>query len=136
MSTPVIRVSSSSTFLRRVLALDAAVTVGNGLIYLVAAGPVGRLLDVPSDLLTGVGIFLLAYGVAVGFLAARPAPPSGWVRVVIVANVAWVAASLCAVLFGWLDPSTAGMVWIPLQAAVVAGFAALQAVGLNRRTGG
>jgi hypothetical protein len=56
--------------------------------------------------------------------------------VVVVANVAWVAASLCALLFGWLDPSTAGMVWIPLQAAVVAGFAALQAVGLNRRARG
>jgi hypothetical protein len=136
MSTPAIKVSSSSTFLRRVLALDAAVTAGNGLIYLVAAGPVGRLLDVQPDLLTGLGIFLLAYGAAVGYLAARPVPPSGWVRVVIGANVAWVAASLCAMLFGWLDPITAGTVWIPLQAAVVAGFAALQAAGLNRRERG
>jgi 4-amino-4-deoxy-L-arabinose transferase-like glycosyltransferase len=136
MSTPAIKVSSGSTFLRRVLALDAAVTAGNGLIYLVAAGPVGRLLDVQPDLLTGLGIFLVAYGAAVGYLAARPVPPSGWVRVVIGANVAWVAASLCAMLFGWLDPSTAGKVWIPLQAAVVAGFAALQAAGLNRRERG
>jgi hypothetical protein len=136
MSTPAIKVSSSSIFLRRVLALDAAVTAGNGLIYLVAAGPVGRLLDVQPDLLTGLGIFLLAYGAAVGYLAARPVPPSGWVRVVIGANVAWVAASLCAMLFGWLDPSTAGTVWIPLQAAVVAGFAGLQAAGLNRRERG
>lgn len=136
MSTPAIKVSSSSAFLRRVLALDAAVTAGNGLIYLVGAGPVGRLLDVQPDLLTGLGIFLVAYGAAVGYLAARPVPPSGWVRVVIGANVAWVAASLCAMLFGWLDPSTAGKVWIPLQAAVVAGFAALQAAGLNRRERG
>lgn len=136
MSTPAIKVSSGSTFLRRVLALDAAVTAGNGLIYLVGAGPVGRLLDVQPDLLTGLGIFLVAYGAAVGYLAARPVPPSGWVRVVIGANVAWVAASLCAMLFGWLDPSTAGKVWIPLQAAVVAGFAALQAAGLNRRERG
>lgn len=136
MSTPGIKVSSSSAFLRRVLALDAAVTAGNGLIYLVGAGPVGRLLDVQPDLLTGLGIFLVAYGAAVGYLAARPVPPSGWVRVVIGANVAWVAASLCAMLFGWLDPSTAGKVWIPLQAAVVAGFAALQAAGLNRRERG
>jgi hypothetical protein len=136
MSTPAIKVSSSSTFLRRVLALDAAVTAGNGLIYLVAAGPVGRLLDVQSDLLTGLGIFLLAYGAAVGFLAARQVPPSGWVRVVVGANIAWAAASLCAMLFDWLDPNTAGKVWIPLQAAVVAGFAALQAAGLNRRQRG
>ena len=133
MSTPVIRASSSSTFLRRVLALDAAVTAGNGLIYLVAAGPVGRLLDVSSDLLMGLGIFLLAFGAAVGFLATRPAPSTGWVKVVVGANIAWVAASLCALLFGWLEPSTVGTVWISLQAAVVAGFAALQAAGLNRR---
>lgn len=136
MSTPAIEVPSSSTFLRRVLALDAAVTAGNGLIYGAAAGPVGRLLDVSPDLLTGLGIFLLAYGAAVGYLASRPVPPNGWVRVVVAANVAWVVASLGALLFGWLDPSTAGTVWIPLQATVVAGFAALQVAGLNRRERG
>ena len=128
--------TAGSTFLRRVLAIDAVVTAGNGLIYLVAAGPVGRFLDVPTDLLTGLGIFLLAYGAAVGYLAARPVPPSGWVRAVVLANLAWAAASVCALLFGWLEPSTAGMVWIPLQGAVVAGFAALQASGLNRRDRG
>lgn len=90
----------------------------------------------PPDLLTGLGIFLLAYGAAVGYLAARPVPPSGWVRAVVLANLAWAAASVCALLFGWLEPSPAGMVWIPLQGAVVAGFAALQASGLNRRERG
>jgi hypothetical protein len=134
MSTASLDVSSS-TFLRRVLLLDAVVTAGNGLIYLAASGPVGRLLDVPSGLLIGLGVFLLVYGAGVGYLARRPVPPSGWVDVVIAANTAWVAASLAALLFGWLEPSTVGVVWIPMQAAVVAGFAALQAVGLRRRAG-
>lgn len=132
MSTAAVT-ASSSTFLRRVLALDAVVTAANGLIYLVASGPVGRLLDVPAQLLVGLGIFLLVYGAAVGYLAARPVPPTPGVRAVIVANTAWVAASLAALLFGWLDPSTTGMVWIPLQAALVGGLAALQAAGLRRQ---
>jgi hypothetical protein len=35
-------------------------------------------------------------------------------------------------VFGVGSPTTAGTVWILLQAAVVAGFAALQTVGLRR----
>jgi hypothetical protein len=120
--------------LRRVLALDAVVTAGNGLIYLLAAGPVGRLLGVPSELLIGLGAFLTLYGLAVGYLALRPVPPGSGVRAVIAANVAWVVASLGALLF-WLDPTVAGTVWIPAQALVVAAFAALQAMALRRLDG-
>jgi hypothetical protein len=120
--------------LHRVLALDAVVTAGNGLIYLLAAGPVGRLLGVPSELLIGLGAFLTLYGLAVGYLALRPVPPGGGVRAVIAANVAWVVASLGALLF-WLDPTVAGMVWISAQALVVAAFAALQVVALRRLDG-
>ena len=136
MSTPFTYVASGSTLLRRVLALDAVVTTANGLIYLVASGPVGRLLGVPSDLLLGLGVFLVLYGAAVGLLASRPVPPSAWVEAVIVANAGWVLASMAALLFGWLSPTTAGAVWIPAQALVVAGLAVLQAVALSRRQRG
>ncbi len=48
----------------------------------------------------------------------------------IEANLAWAVLS-CVALAVWLTPSTAGAVWTVLQAAVVAGFAALQYVSLK-----
>ncbi|MGY1502755.1 hypothetical protein ACW4TU_40285 [Streptomyces sp. QTS52] len=112
--------------LRVFLALDAAVTAVNGLIYLVAAGPVGDLLDLSPGLLRGIGVFLTVYGGLVALLASRPVPSATATKVVIEANLLWAVASVVTVLFGWFDPNTVGTVWIPLQAAVVAGFAFLQ----------
>lgn len=44
---------------------------------------------------------------------------------VIDANLAWAVLSIAALAL-WLEPSTAGAVWIPLQAMTVAAFAVLQ----------
>jgi hypothetical protein len=111
-------------WLRRWLALDALVTGANALAYLLAAGPLGRLLGLDTALVAGVGAFLLLYAAGVGLLARRPEPPVLGVRCVIEANAAWVAVSLAALL--WLGPDPAGVVWIPVQAAVVGTLAALQ----------
>jgi hypothetical protein len=54
------------------------------------------------------------------------------VLAVVAANAIWAADSVVAVLAGWGDPTTAGAVWMVLQALVVAGFAALQLAGLAR----
>lgn len=112
-------------WLRRFLALDAAVTGANGLAYLAASGPLGGLLGVDVELLTSAGVFLLVYAAGVGFLASRERPPALAVRGVVEANLAWAVLSIAALVL-WLSPSTAGGVWIPLQAAVVAGLAGLQ----------
>ncbi|RFU85793.1 hypothetical protein DY218_15420 [Streptomyces triticagri] len=119
------RTPEPRTALRRFLAADALVTSANGLAYLALSGPLGRLLGVDSGLLLPLGAGLVAYAVAVGLIARRAEPPALAVRAVVEANLAWSALSLVA-LFAWLSPSTAGAVWIPLQALVVAGFAALQ----------
>ncbi|MDN0197931.1 hypothetical protein [Streptomyces sp. S.PNR 29] len=118
--------------LRLFLALDAAVTAANGLIYLLAAEPVGDLLGLERGFLRGIGAFLAVYGVLVAALAARPLPPSAATKAVIEVNILWALASIAAVVFGWLDADTAGTVWIPLQALVVAAFAALQFSALRK----
>ncbi|MFC7221419.1 hypothetical protein ACFQLX_25110 [Streptomyces polyrhachis] len=127
--------TAPQTLLRRVLLLDAAVTGANAVAYLAASGPLGDLLGVGDGLLPALGVFLLGYAAAVAALAARPAPPALGVRLVIDANVLWVAGSVLAPLL-WLDPSTAGTVWTAMQAAVVLGFAALQWTLLRRVLGG
>ncbi|HWU09732.1 MAG TPA: hypothetical protein VN520_25710 [Streptomyces sp.] len=118
--------------LRMFLALDAAVTAGNGLIYLLFAGPVGDLLGLDTGLLRGIGAFLTVYGILVAALATRPVPAAGPTKVVIEANLLWAVASVATAVFGWFDPDTVGTVWILMQAAVVGGFAVLQINGLRR----
>ena len=117
---------SRAARLRLALKLDAIVTGLNGAAYLVAAGPLGDLLGLESGLLRALGAFLLAFAVAVWAIATRPT--RGGVAFVIEANVAWVLGSLAAAAFGWSSPETVGTIWIVLQAAVVALFAALQFV--------
>ncbi|WP_306316393.1 MULTISPECIES: hypothetical protein [unclassified Streptomyces] len=121
---------SVTSWLRRVLAFDAAGTVLNGIAYAVASGPIGRFLGIDPGLMLGLGIGLIAYGAAVGALAAGGNPPALGVRTVIEANLAWTVLSFIA-LFAWLEPSTAGAVWVPAQAVVVGALAGLQHVALR-----
>ncbi|MFF3846301.1 hypothetical protein [Streptomyces sp. NPDC002328] len=130
--TALARTAEPHTALRRFLALDAAVTGGNGLAYLALSGPLGRLLGVDSALLLGLGAFLTAYAAGVGLLAARARPAALPVRAVIEANAAWAALS-CVALALWLSPTAVGAVWTLAQALVVAGFAGLQHVALKAR---
>lgn len=127
--TPVPRLA-----LRRVLALDAVVTAGNGLAYAAFSAPLGRLLGVGQGLLLGLGALLLVYGAGVALLASRPQPPALPVKLVIETNCAWAALSLVAV-FAWFSPTAAGAVWIPAQALVVASFALLQHLALRAGSG-
>lgn len=123
--TALARTTDPRTMLRRFLALDAVVTMGNGLAYTAASGPLGRFLGVDPGLLVVLGVGLALYAAGVGYLASRKSPPTLPVRAVIEVNAAWAVLSVVAVV-AWLSPSTAGAVWIPLQAVVVGGFAALQ----------
>ncbi|MFJ6380511.1 hypothetical protein ACIQI7_10985 [Kitasatospora sp. NPDC092039] len=116
---------------RGALVLDALVTGGNGLAYLAFSGPLGELLGAGRATLVDVGILLLGYAFAVGVLAARRQPPVFGVRAVIDLNLAWVVLSLVAMEL-WLEPTTAGFVWIPLQSGTVALFAVLQFTALRR----
>ncbi|MDY0814027.1 hypothetical protein [Kitasatospora purpeofusca] len=122
---------ASWTALRRFLALDAVVSGGNGLAYLAFSGPLGDLLGVGRSTLLELGAVLTVFGLAVGLLATRPQPSRTAVRAVIDINLGWTALSVLAMEL-WFEPSTAGYVWIPLQAGTVALFAVLQFTTLRR----
>ncbi|NML51447.1 hypothetical protein HHL19_15345 [Streptomyces sp. R302] len=131
--TGLARTTRPATALRRFLALDAVVTGANGLAYALASGPLGELLGVDAGLLLGLGLFLTAYAAGVAWLASRPQPPAPAVKLVVDANLLWAALSVVA-LVAWLEPTTAGLVWTPTQAATVAGFALLQWAALRAST--
>jgi hypothetical protein len=119
--------------LRTVLRLDAVVTGANGLAYLAAAPLLTGLLGVPSGALRGLGAFLLAYGAGVALVATGRPVRAGAVQVVVGGNLLWTAASVASVVAGRFDLTAVGTAWVLLQAAVVAGFAALQLTTLRTR---
>ena len=118
--------------LRWALKLDVAVTGANGVAYLVAAGALDGVLGIPAWFLRAVGAFLLVFAAAVLLVATREQLSRPAVLAVIAANVLWAVDSVALVAAGTFDPTTAGVVWTLLQAAVVVLFAALQLLGRRR----
>ena len=114
--------------LRTALKLDAVVTGANGAAYLVAAGPLVDLLGLSPALLRSTGAVLLLFSAAVWTVASRRQVSASAALVVIGVNVLWAADSIAFLVSGLADPTTAGGIWIVMQALVVAGFAGLQAV--------
>ncbi|MEU1513420.1 hypothetical protein ABZ490_14890 [Streptomyces sp. NPDC005811] len=131
--TALARTAEPYTALRRFLAVDAVVTGVNGVAYLTASGPLGRLLGVDATLLLALGAFLTVYAAAVAVLASRARPAALPVRAVVEANLTWSVLS-CVALALWLSPTAAGAVWTVLQALTVAGFAVLQHLALKAST--
>ncbi|WP_433518332.1 hypothetical protein ACQP2T_24070 [Nonomuraea sp. CA-143628] len=125
-------VTDRARFLRLALASDAVVTGVNGLVYLAAAGPASDLLGPDAGLLRAIGVFLLAYGAAVGLLAGRRTISPAATKAVIALNAAWTLASVAAVVTGATEFTTPGAVWAIGQALVVGVFAELQIMGLRR----
>jgi hypothetical protein len=115
--------------LRAALKLDALVTGANAVAYLALAGPLADLLGVPAGALRAIGAFLAVFAAAVWVVGARPEPSPAAVQAIVAANLAWAAGSLVALAADAWSPTTAGAIWIVLQAVTVALFAALQVAG-------
>ena len=124
--------TADAGLLRFALTADAAVTGANALAYLAGAVVLDSVLGVPAGVLVAVGAFLAIFALLVLRLATRRDLPRAAVLAVIDANIAWAAASLLLLVLDTFTPSTAGQVWIAVQAVAVAGFAALQYVGLRQ----
>jgi hypothetical protein len=121
-----------SLSLRRVLLLDTIATGATALLLLMGAEQLASLLGLPIAMLRESGLILAAFVVFVGWMAAQEPAPISAVRLVIAANVIWVAASLMLLVSGFVEPTAAGYVLISAQALVVGGFAELQMMALRR----
>ncbi|MFB4315071.1 hypothetical protein [Actinomadura sp. 21ATH] len=122
--------ADGARLLRVALRLDAVVTGANGLAYLALAGPLHDLLGLEAAPARALGAFLVVYAAAVWAVSMRPRPLA--VTAVVEANVVWTVLSLATAVMGWLSLNAAGVTWAVLQAAAVAGFAALQWTALRR----
>lgn len=119
-----------SPLLKLALWLDAAVTGAVALLQLAALDLLVAWLGLPRILLLESGLFLVAYALALAWLASRPRVPVGPVQAVIAANALWAVGCAMLVLAGvaatWL-----GMAYLAVQAVAVVVFAALQRGGLR-----
>lgn len=118
--------------LRASLRANASFSALSGLCFVLASAPLADFLDVaPPALVTGVGVNLLGFAAALLWLASRPSPAMGLVRLVIALDLAWVAGTIAGV---YADAfSRAGALASLGVAGVVAGLAGLQWIGLRRR---
>ena len=123
---------SGSTFLRRVLALDAVTSGVMGAVTVLAVAPLSSLLGLSTSLLLWAGLSLLPFAAFVGWLATRELPPRAGVWAVIVINAFWVVDSFVLLASAWPDLTLLGKVFVVFQALVVAVLAELQFFGLRR----
>lgn len=119
--------------LRLALAVDAAVTGANAAAYVALGWRLDSVLGVAASTLVLIGVALAAFTAAVAIIASRAEVPSTGAWLVVDANVAWVLASIAVAAVDPFELTTAGTVWVLLQAAVVAAFAAAQARELRQR---
>lgn len=118
---------------RSAILADATVSGAAGLLMLVAANPLGDLLDLPVMLLRIAGLIIVPYVGFLVFVATRsPIMPIA-VWAVIGANLLWTAGSIIVLLSGKVDPNALGVVFVLVQAGVVALFAELQFLALHGR---
>lgn len=120
------------SLLRRALLADSVVTCSSGLLMTLAASPLGSLFILPTDLLRLTGVSLLPYTAAVSYVATRADIPRRGAWTIVGLNLLWAIASLLLLVTGWVDPSTAGVVFVIAQALIVAAFADVQFLGLRR----
>jgi hypothetical protein len=124
--------AASDGLLRFALKTDAAMTAANGLAYLAGFALLDGWLGVPAALLAGVGAFLLAFAVFVGRVATQREISRLAAGGIVAANLLWAADSVILLVVDGFTPTLAGQIVIAVQAAGVAGLAALQYAGLRR----
>jgi hypothetical protein len=126
-------VFSSPVFLRRVLFADALSCLATGAAQLLFAEALTGLLGLPTGLLVGTGIFLLAYAALVALVATRDPLPPEMVWVFVIGNAGWALGCGALLASGLLAPTALGQAWVIAQAATVVVLAELQWTCLRRQ---
>jgi hypothetical protein len=123
----------NTVLLKLALLGDAAACAASGLLLAAGAGALAGPLGLPDPLLRIAGLALLPWAAFLAFIGSRAAPARGAVGAIIAVNAVWVLDSLLLAggAFG-VVPSVPGVAFVLAQAAIAAGFTALQILALRR----
>ena len=124
-----------SRTLRRVIAIDAVVSLAVAILQIAVAGQLGGLLGLPEELVLWTGVFLVGYVMLLGFMARSHQLPRWLVVFVGLGNAGWAAGCVALALGLGVSPTFLGIAYLAGQALVVALFAVEQLVesGRSRR---
>lgn len=122
---------ASPRFLRRVMAADALSCAATGALQLGLTDALARLTGLPTALLVGTGVFLLAYAALAAWMARQAVPPRRLIGLVVVGNLAWAVGGVVLLASGLVVQTALGVAWVLAQAVVVVVLAELQWMGLR-----
>jgi len=126
--------NTPSTLLRRALLADATLSAITGIALVLAAGPLGALLELPAVGLRAAGVIFIPFAVLAGWVGTRERVRRTVVFVVIVLNALWALDSVLLVLMGWVDTTPLGEYFVIGQAVIVGVLAEMEFLGLRRST--
>lgn len=121
-----------STFLRAVIAADAAACGLMGAAFAFDAGLLAEPLGLTPAFMQPVGWFLLPYAAILALLATRPALPRAVVWTLVGFNVLWAVESVAVMALGWIQPSGLGVGFVAVQAFAALVVGDLQYIALRR----
>ena len=132
--------ASSDRLLRRTLWGNAVFSVISGAVLVACAAPFAATATQAPVSVAGLDLALVfellgagvvVFGALCGWVASRPTLPAGLARVILAADIAWVAGSALVLLLpaSW---TTAGVAGIAVVALIVADLAILEYLGLRR----
>lgn len=127
--------TAAPNYLLRSLQANYVLSFLNGVLFIVAANPVGRWMGLPNPaVLLPIGILFVGYAAFVYYTATRPVPNPALVMGTVVGDSSGFVACLLLLLTNWVPLSTAGYGVIIFIAVVVDIFATLQFMGWRRLT--
>lgn len=121
-----------SPLLRFALRLDGAASFVLGILTCVGYLALKPIFGASAGAIFAIGSFMLGYGATIGWLSTRARIDQRLVWIVAVGNLIWAIDSVLLAGSNWIAPTTLGLALILGQAVAVAGFAALQYLGLRQ----
>ena len=115
--------------LKRVLLADAATCTFVAVIGIADAAIVAPLLGLPENIVSIAGWICLPTAILLGLLALQAQPNRALLRLIVLGNLGWVAASLAVVAHLGSRMTGIGIAITIVQAIGVLGFAILEARG-------
>ena len=120
-----------STFLKRVLLLDAASCLSMGLLLALGAGALASEFGIDRQIVGGGGVALIPVGLFILWLGTRKAAAPALIYLVIAGNIAWSVESV-VLIANASGITLLGTAFVAIQAAAVAGLSLLEWIGVRR----
>lgn len=118
--------------LRRALEIDAAASMTSGVALMAAASAISDALGLSATFLGAMGAAFLAYGLAVLYVATRPAIPRRAAWTIVALNALSFVDFLATMELDLFSPTAWGTAFFAANAAFVAVISGAQFLGLRR----